>query len=67
MSPATADRKPDKLPTTIDRAPVATVAPGPLPVRTEEGEGDQSIVEEGRSTEVGVTAEGNSMDVDSRA
>ena len=28
----TADRKADQLPTTVDGAPVASVAPGPLPV-----------------------------------
>ncbi len=37
----TADRKADKLPTTVTGAPVATVAPGPLPVtRTEDATGD---------------------------
>lgn len=34
----TADRKPDKLPTTVDGAPMARPAPGPMPVREEEEE-----------------------------
>lgn len=32
LTTATAERKADKLPTTIDRQPVATVPPGPIEV-----------------------------------
>lgn len=44
----TADREPDKLPTTVSGAPVATVAPGPLPLPRAED------AEEGRSGEAEV-------------
>jgi anaphase-promoting complex subunit 11 len=30
LTAETADRKPDRLPTTVDGAPVATMAPGPI-------------------------------------
>ena len=56
----TADRKPDQLPTTVDGAPVATVAPGLLPIATNDE------IEEGRSGE-GDVAEGESMEVDQQA
>nr|XP_031862139.1 uncharacterized protein CI109_002552 [Kwoniella shandongensis]KAA5529211.1 hypothetical protein CI109_002552 [Kwoniella shandongensis] len=71
----TADRKPDKLPTTTDRAPVATVAPGPLPTdeqRREEEELEQEEeqrrreMEVDRSGEVEEVGEGDSMEVDGR-
>ncbi|KAK8844675.1 hypothetical protein IAR55_006524 [Kwoniella newhampshirensis] len=66
----TADRKPDKLPTTTDRAPVATVAPGPLPTEEERRQEDASHEEERRrdmemerSGEADV-GEADSMEVD---
>ncbi|CAK9779798.1 RING/U-box [Cutaneotrichosporon oleaginosum] len=40
----TADRKPDRLPTTVDGAPVATLAPGPIVV-----DDDDSLDEEMRN------------------
>lgn len=30
LTPVNADRKPDKLPTTVNGAPMASVAPGPI-------------------------------------
>lgn len=46
----TADRKPDKLPTTVDGAPMEVVAPGPIVVEGEEAEAEG---EEGEGEEAG--------------
>lgn len=40
----TADRKPDKLPTTVDGAPMEVVAPGPI--TAPEGQEDETREEE---------------------
>ncbi|KAK4687598.1 anaphase-promoting complex subunit 11, partial [Tremellales sp. Uapishka_1] len=56
---ATADRKPDQLPTTVDGAPVAHLDPGPLPAASGEGE------EEGERQEDAAEDEGGeAMEVD---
>jgi hypothetical protein len=64
----TADRKPDQLPTTVDGAPVATLAPGPLPHSEHEyddspddgeDEGDRS-----GEADVGENGEEDEMEVD---
>jgi hypothetical protein len=71
---ATADRKPDKLPTTLTGAPVETVPPGPLPAMSDIALPDLSVsleqLERGRSMEEGDTGEADigmdeeSMEVD---
>ncbi|WRT63295.1 uncharacterized protein IL334_000200 [Kwoniella shivajii] len=64
----TADRKPDKLPTTTTGEPVAQVAPGPLPTEEEGGVvmladiSGEADIGEGEGEE----EEGESMEVDAR-
>ncbi|KAL1406929.1 ubiquitin-protein ligase Anaphase Promoting Complex [Vanrija albida] len=41
----TADRKPDQLPTTVSGAPMASVAPGPMPRREDSDEEAEEVVE----------------------
>jgi hypothetical protein len=66
----TADRKPDQLPTTVSGAPVAALAPGPLPRTVQDGEHDHDIAEEGegegedRSGEADEGDEAEGMEVD---
>ena len=61
----TADRKPDTLPTTSDGAPVASLAPGPLPVRRQQDD-SLEIGDEEELGEESEEAEGDSMEVDQR-
>lgn len=42
LTAETADRKPDRLPTTVDGAPVATMAPGPINGDEDEEMNDES-------------------------
>ncbi|WWC67223.1 uncharacterized protein I206_101130 [Kwoniella pini CBS 10737] len=59
----TADRKPDKLPTTTTGEPVAQVAPGPLP--TEEEGGVVMLADLSGEADIGEEeGEGESMEVD---
>ncbi|WVR03184.1 hypothetical protein IAU60_000175 [Kwoniella sp. DSM 27419] len=65
----TADRKPDKLPTTSTGEPVAQVAPGPLP--TEQEGGVQMLADMSGDVDhdggfQGGDIEGDSMEVDGR-
>jgi hypothetical protein len=66
----TADRKPDQLPTTVSGAPVAALAPGPLPRPVQDEEHEHDIAEEGedegddRSGEAEVGDETEEMEVD---
>lgn len=69
MVVVTADRKPDKLPTTTDGAPVAAVVPGPLPVEPDQRLQDRGGSDDGtrsdRSGEADL-GDGESMEVDAR-
>ena len=60
MYPATADRKPDKLPTTTDGEPVASIAPGPLPTRAD---GQEEGQDEGNSDMAVVDGDGERVEV----
>jgi hypothetical protein len=66
----TADRKPDQLPTTVSGAPVAALAPGPIPRTVQDDEHEHDIAEEGedegedRSGEADVGDEAEEMEVD---
>jgi hypothetical protein len=56
-SVATADRKPDKLPTTLSGAPVVTVPPGPLPGTERAGAEGSEEGHEGEGSHAGTEEE----------
>lgn len=58
----TADRKPDRLPTTVDGAPVASVAPGPIAQEAEEE--DSPMYEDEMEDELDDDEEGEEEEAD---
>lgn len=60
LTPVTADRKPDKLPTTVDGAPMDFVAPGPITAEEEADEDEEEDEDEGDESD----AESNETEED---